>query len=171
MIALLAALLLLPPQRSHAPIDSGRVAREVVAQFYAWYVPEAHRAGAEMRALRDPRWHFSPALMAALRADAAAAAASPGEIVGLDMDPFLNAQDPCHRYAPTGVRPAGKTFLVDVLGSGGCGSHRGPDVTVRIAITGGTPVFVNFLYPKPADDDLVHLLAHLAADRTKQPRH
>jgi YD repeat-containing protein len=167
----LAALLLLTQQQAHASIDAARVARESVARFYSWYVPAAQQAGADMRALHDARWHFSPVLVSALRADSAATEANPSEIVGLDMDPFLNAQDPCDRYAPTAVRRDGKTFLVDVHGSGGCASHRETDVTVRVAFRGATPVFVNFIYPQPHNDDLLHLLAQLAADRAKKPGH
>ncbi len=122
-----------------------------------------------MRALRNPRWHFSSALVTALRAGSVATDASPGEIVGLDMDPFLNAQDPCTRYAPSAVRRMGKNFLVDVVGTGGCDPHRVPDVSVLVAFRGATPVFINFLYPKPANDDLLGLLARLAADRAKHP--
>lgn len=170
MTGFLAALLILTQPQAR-PIDSARVARETVARFYAWYVPAAQRAGADMRALRDPRWHFNPALVTALRADSAATVANPGEIVGLDMDPFLNSQDPCNRYAPTAVRRDGATFLVDVVGSGGCATHRQPDVTVRVAFRGATPVFVNFLYPKPANDDLLGVLRQLASDRAKKPRH
>lgn len=162
-------MLLFTPPQARAATDSARIAREEVARFYSWYVPAAQNAGADIRALRDPRWHFGPALVAALPADSAAAEASPGEIVGLDMDPFLNAQDPCDRYAPSAVRRSGTAFLVDVVGSGGCGRHRGPDVTVRVVFRGLTPVFVNFLYPKPVSDDLLHLLAQLAAGRAKKP--
>jgi hypothetical protein len=167
------AVLLLPllaQQQPRPAIDSARAAREAVARFFAWYVPASQRAGADMRALHDSRWHFDPALVAALRADSAATSASPDEIVGLDMDPFLNSQDPCDRYAPTAVRRDGSTFLVDVVGSGGCEAHREPDVTVRVAFRGTTPVFVNFLYPKPANSDLLAELAQLAADRAKKPR-
>ena len=150
--------------------DSAQTARAAVARFYAWYVPAAAKAAAvDMRALHDPRWHFSPALVAALREDSIASVRSPNEVVGLDMDPFVNSQDPCDRYAPTAVRRAGANFLVDVRGSGGCSSHAGPDVTVRVAFQGTTPVFVDFLYPKPANDDLLHLLAQLAAGRKRKP--
>lgn len=170
MTAFLAALFLLTQQPAHAAIDSARVARETVGRFYSWYVPAAQKAGADMRALHDARWHFSPALVSALRADSAATDANPNEIVGLDMDPFLNSQDPCDRYAPTAVRRDGKTFLVDVRGSGGCAPHREIDVTVRVAFDGTRPVFVNFIYPQPHNDDLLGLLARLAADRAKRPR-
>lgn len=170
MTAFFAALLILTQAQTRPAIDSARVAREAVARFYAWYVPAAQRAGADMRALRDPRWHFNPALVTALRADSAATVANPGEVVGLDMDPFLNSQDPCNRYAPTAVRRDGATFLVDVVGSGGCPSHREPDVTVRVGFRGTTPIFINFLY-KPINDDLLGVLRQLASDRAKTPRH
>ncbi len=164
-------LLFLAARQPRTPIDSARVARDAVARFYAWYVPAAQKAArTDMRSLRDPRWHFGSALTKALRADAAASAASPGEIVGLDMDPFLNSQDPCTTYAPSGVRRAGDAFLVDVRGTGGCEQHAGPDVTVRVTFQGDTPVFVNFLYPKPAEDDLLHLLSQLGGDRAKKRR-
>lgn len=171
MTGFLAALLIFIQPQTRPAVDSARVARETVARFYAWYVPAAQRAGADMRALRDRRWHFNPSLVTALRADSTATVANPGEVVGLDMDPFLNSQDPCNRYAPTAVRRDGATFLVDVVGSGGCASHREPDVTVRVAFRGTTPVFVNFLYPKPANDDLLGVLKQLASDRAKNPHH
>jgi len=62
-------------------------------------------------------------------------------------------------------------IIVDVVGSGGCASHREPDVTVRVAFRGTTPVFVNFLYPRPANDDLLGVLKQLASDRAKNPHH
>lgn len=170
MNQLILALSLLAMQMPARPIDWSAKAREAVGQFYAWYVPASRRAGADMRALSDARWHFAPALKAAMRADRKAAEANPNEIVGLDMDPFLNAQDPCNRYRPTAVRRAGSDFLVDVKGEGGCAAHRTPDVTVRVAIQSGVPVFVNFEYPAPVKDDLMRLLGRLAAERTKPKR-
>jgi hypothetical protein len=43
-----------------------------------------------------------------------------------------------------------------------------PNVTVRVAFTGTTPVFMSFLYP-PSNDDLLHLVTQLAAERAKKP--
>jgi hypothetical protein len=148
--------------------DSTAMARDAVAAFYAWYAPFTTRTSdADMHALRTPRWRFGPVLATALRADRAASAASPGEIVGLDMDPFLNTQDPCKRYAPVAARRAGANFFVDVLGSGGCSRHTKPDVTVRLVFQQGKPVFINFIYSGKPGDDLLHLLAALAAVRAK----
>jgi hypothetical protein len=41
---------------------------------------------------------------------------------------------------------------------------------VRVAFRGATPVFVNFIYPPPHNDDLLSVLKQLAADRAKKPR-
>ncbi len=167
----LAALLsahLTPPDSA---ADSAKIARAVVARFYTWYVPLAsHTTGADMRALRDSRWHFDPALAKALRADLAAAARSPDEIVGLDMDPFLNSQDPCDRYAPIGVRHQGGNYFVAVRGSGGCAARAEADVTVQLVFRGGNAVFLNFLYSSKPKDDLLSLLATLAASRSRQAK-
>ena len=165
----LAALLsahLTPPQGN---ADSAKIARAVVARFYTWYVPLAmHTPGADMRALRDSRWRFDPALVNALRADSAAAAQSPDEIVGLDMDPFLNTQDPCDRYSPIAVRHQSGNYFVAVRGSGGCAAHPETDVTVRLVFQGANVVFLNFVYSSKPKDDLLSLLSTLAASRSSQ---
>ncbi len=86
------------------------------------------------------------------------------------MDPFLNSQDPCDRYAPIAVRGVGKNYLVDVRGEGGCPKHSKADVTVRVAFAGGNPVFVNFIYDSKIAPDLMTLLAQLAMERaTRRP--
>jgi hypothetical protein len=80
----------------------------------------------------------------------------------------LNSQDPCDRYAPTGIRRDGTSWLVDVRGSGGCEAHQTTDVTLRVAFQSGHVVFANFIYSRTADDDLQHVLAHLAIERAKK---
>lgn len=167
MIAAILFGLLLPAQQ--AKVDSSAVALKTVAEFYSWYVATAaDNPGTDMRALSDKRWNFGADLTRALRVDSAAAAKSPDEIVGLDMDPFLNSQDPCDRYHPVKVRRSGGKFLVDVVGSGGCPAHTKPDVTVVVRFAGHQPVFTNFIYSSRAHDDLLGLLAQLAADRAKK---
>ncbi len=165
----LAALLCGHVTPSASTADSATIARDVVARFYSWYVPLAKQTPlADMRSLSDSRWHFAPALVRALRADSAAAARSPGEIVGLDMDPFLNTQDPCDRYSPIAVRHQRGSYLVAVRGSGGCAAHAEADVTVRVAFQGENAVFLNFVYSSKPKDDLLSLLASLAMSRSKQ---
>lgn len=72
-----------------APGDAAQ-AGAFVQSFYDWYVKAEIDSDA---ALKKKPAYFSPELTKALKADAVAAAKSPGDIVGLDFDPFLNAQD------------------------------------------------------------------------------
>ena len=60
-------------------------------------------------------WSGFPVLLAGLKEDMAAAAAAPeGEEVGLDFDPFLDAQDPADRYEVKSVSKKGTKYLADV---------------------------------------------------------
>jgi len=154
------------------PALSADSARRTVDDFYTWYVPiQKQTSSANMRAIRDRPALFSPELVTALRADSVASAASPGEVVGLDGDPFLNAQDACDRYATAGVVETGGRFLVQVLGSGGCVAHTTADVTVEVTPTDANLVFTNFIYSPRERDNLVALLAYLdSTRRAKQPK-
>jgi len=149
-----------------SPALSADSARRAVDEFYGWYVPiQKQTARADMRAVHDRGALFSSQLVTALRADSVASAASPGEVVGLDGDPFLNAQDACDRYSSAGVAEVGGRFLVQVLGTGGCAAHTTADVTVEVTPTNGNPVFTNFIYSPRERDDLVSLLAYLDSTR------
>jgi len=141
-------------------------ARKAVDDFYAWYVPMQHDTPmASMRAIRERRTSFGADLAAALRADSAASSQSPGEVVGLDGDPFLNSQDPCEHYATTGVAEVGSRFLVQVVGSGKCEAHTNADVTVEVTPANGRLLFTNFVYSARDKDDLIATLADLATAR------
>ena len=151
---------------SSNPALSADSARRAVDEFYGWYVPvHKQTSGATMRAIHDRATLFSPTLVAALRADSVASAASPGEVVGLDGDPFLNAQDACDRYSSAGIAEVGDRFLVQVLGSGGCADHTAADVTVEVTPTNGNFLFTNFIYSPRERDDLISLLAYLDSTR------
>ena len=148
------------------PALSADSARRTVDDFYSWYAPiQKQTSSANMRAIRDRPSLFSPELVTALRVDSVASAASPGEVVGLDGDPFLNAQDACDRYASAGVVETGGRFLVQVLGSGGCLAHTTADVTVEVTPTRGNLVFTNFIYSPRDRDNLIALLAYLDSTR------
>jgi hypothetical protein len=133
-----------------------------VQAFYNWYLPRtATGTGAPwMRAIRERRALFAPAIIAGLRQDSVASARSPDEIVGLDGDPFLNSQDPCDRYEVRRVRRAGERFLADVFGAGSCGRHAQPDVVVEVVRRAGGWRFENFRYSDPPGD-LLALLREL----------
>ena len=118
-----------------------------------------------MQAVRERPALFSTDLVTALRADSTASAQTPSEVVGLDGDPFLNAQDPCDHYSSNGVAELGGHFLVQVVGAGGCAAHTTADVTVEITPTNGRLVFTNFIYSSRDRDNLVATLADLAATR------
>jgi hypothetical protein len=65
-------------------------AKRLVQGFYDWYVPRALKGDAVGLALSSKASAFAPRLSKALKEDQAATAQSPGEIVGLDFDPFLD---------------------------------------------------------------------------------
>lgn len=139
------------------------VARAVQA-FYDWYVPRAVAPGPTdvvlLAATRGPL-PFDSLLVHWLRVDASARARADGEVVGLDGDPYLNAQDPCEGYHVSAVRARGAELLVDVIGRGGCPPHDTPDVTVVLTRVQGRWTVRDFLDPNRDDDALTALLKRL----------
>ena len=141
-------------------------AQSFVQGFYDWYVKQSQQdnnlSGVEL-ALRDKPGLFSAALTHALREDLAASAKSPDEVVGLDFDPFLNAQDVCAPYKTGKVTKQGDTYDVEVSGS--CpdsGSHQ-PDVIAEVKPRNGRWMFVDFIYP--GNGDLLKVLKSLKEER------
>jgi hypothetical protein len=117
----------LPAAAQSAVGDSAKAAQRFVGAFYAWYAPVALTANREpgaMIALRRRRTALAPALAKALAADLAAQARVPGEIVGLDADPFLNSQDPCETATVGAALRDGGAFRVPVFAI--CGGTRTP---------------------------------------------
>src|ERR1700679_2038530 len=86
---------------SKTKIDDKESARVFVQKFYDWYnalsnaeTPDKNDVvPAETVALNKKADYFDVPLRAAIIEDQNAQAKVPGEIVGLDSDPFLNAQD------------------------------------------------------------------------------
>jgi len=147
---------------------SPQPAQAFVQGFYAWYVKQSDRNNALSSvelALKDRPEVFSDALVRALREDIAASAESPDEIVGLDFDPFLNAQEVCEPYKVGKVAKRGDAYGVEVFGS--CpdsGDHR-PDVIAEVKTLNGKWIFVNFIYP--GNGNLVNVLKLLKKERQK----
>ena len=152
-------------KRTAPPDNNAERAQRATAEFYSWYRPLADSSEASMRAVRERSSSFSPVLVTALRADSVARATARSEIVGLDRDPFLNAQDPCDRYQPVRTTRQGSRYLVEVLGSGGCAAHDKPDVVVNISVQRDRVVFENFMYSTNPSDDLLSLLQRLSASK------
>jgi hypothetical protein len=165
--------------RAHSGSDAKaiRTVKRFVQGFLDWYVPEAledHKVPASDLALKHKQSAFSPALFRALKADSEAEAKdTSGFIVGLDFDPFLNAQDPCDHYKVGAVTHQRHRYLVEIHGYGGCADHRGPRVIAEVARRKGRWVFTNFHYPASGDvprPDLLSTLRLLREDRRKPSR-
>jgi hypothetical protein len=105
-----------------------------------------------------------------LEGDLAASKKSPGEIVGLDFDPFLNAQDIAERYLVGNVTSKGDHYWVEVFGVWNGQKNSNPDVVPEVAFENGHWIFTNFHYGKtdiPVNENLVSILEVLQKDRQK----
>ncbi len=165
-------------RRRAAAITPEQTCRAFVQKFYAWYtskpIQENHEVSADHLARKQHPDYFAPALKKALETDEAAASKSPDEVVGLDGDPFLNAQELDDRYY------AGLATIDD----GVCkvpifGVNRPPNpptdrhmkhlpaVTALLKNQGGKWVFQDFQYD--GNETLLSVLAQLAKDRQHPP--
>ena len=155
--------------KSQSDINS---CRDTVQKFYDWYLksvqPTAKTSMTEAAMKAKPSL-FDPALREKIVADLRASAKNPSEVVGLDFDPFLNAQDDPEKMAVGNATMKGGNCLVEVYRtSHGKRENKKPDVTPELALRNGQWTFVNFHYPPgsvPEDNDLLGVLKKLAADR------
>lgn len=151
----------------HAPAPSDPAlasAADFTRSFYAWYVPKADKGMGAQLATGDSAYLLDSTLVAALRADAAAQAKDSEEVVGLDGDPFLNAQDFCQSYEVGAARRDSAHVLVEVFGVCDGKKHATPDVLAELAPRGSSWVFVDFRYPE-AHSSLSRTLAELRDSR------
>ena len=143
--------------------------QKFVQDFYSWYekldASGKKKSMLEQALIAKPT-NFSPALMSALRADIKAQSLNPGELVGLDFDPFLNAQDIAKPYEARKVTMKGTHYLVDVYGTWNGKKSAKPDVTPELSLSNGTWIFENFHYDqdKPSTD-LIGVLKSLRDER------
>lgn len=139
--------------------------------FYNWYLEEERGVD---DVLRQKKEVLSPELYKALKADRDAQKKS-RYIVGLDFDPFLNAQDVASKYEVGAEIAKGGTYWVPVYGwwPGGKGHerperHKKPDVTAEVKCQGAVCKFVNFHYDSqddPTNENLIGVLENLKKDR------
>ena len=134
-----------------------------VQRFYDLYTPMS--ASGWARAIRSQAlWDFlDPALARALKADADAQANSPNDIVGLDFDPFLSAQDPWHRYEAGKATKMGAGYDVRVHGVIKGKRRPAPSLVVDLRPAGDHWVIKDFHYPD--GDDLIGDLRQNQKDR------
>lgn len=163
--------------QSPTPTASSDACKRFVQQFYDWYLAKDNammnsnnQESVFEVTLREKRSSFSSGLMKALEEDLAASKKSPDEIVGLDFDPFLNAQDTPERYVVGAVRTKDDHYLVEVFGFWNGRKNSKPDLIPELALENGKWIFTNFHYEKsdiPANENLVSVLQQLKKDREK----
>jgi hypothetical protein len=142
--------------------STAHMAARFAQRFYDWYARQGERFDV---AVRDSPAFFALQLLRDIRADVEASARSPGEIVGLDWDPFLGTQDPCNPYRVGETTRRGDTVLVPVKGM--CTDRNptpGPDVIAELRFENGRWTFVDFRHVGDAGS-LVHDLAKLREAR------
>jgi hypothetical protein len=148
-------------QRPNIAPDS---VRKVVQRFYDWYVPRAAKPRGRdmiMVAATHGPVAFDAELVRWLRIDSTARARAKGEVDGLDGDPYLNSQDPCDSYSAQNATAAGQSFMVPVLGKGGCEARKVPDIIVEIANRGGRWTILEFRDPNRRNEGTIPLLRQL----------
>jgi uncharacterized protein DUF3828 len=131
----------------------------VVATLYRYHF--AHQQNWDVT-YRRQRALFAPSLASLIDADNRAAAASPGEIVGLDFDPLTNAQDEMTGFTVGTATRDGADAVVPVVVRQG--SER-TSLRVRLARSAAGWRVTN-VYP---EGNLVAILRQLAADRARKP--
>jgi len=171
---LVLALASAAPAAAAPPTEAS--CRAFVQKFYDQYrsfAQKEHKGRACDLAVRARPSLFSPELRRRLEADSAAQARSKEEIVGLDFDPFLNAQDFASRYVVRNVVRHGQGYRAEVYGSNEGKQGTKPDVMPELVRRGSGWMFVSFHYPG-ADghpkSDLLSVLRQLREDRRKGPR-
>jgi hypothetical protein len=154
-----------------------RSCRKFVQNFYNWYIEPSVQerkhlestAKHEDRDIDQMRSYLSPELYRVLKIDYDAQAKVPGEIVGLDFDPVLNAQDVADRYVTGKITPGKKSWRVEVYGFWNGEKSKKPDVVPELVPFKGKWRFVNFHYLRDKQrDDLIGVLKYLREDRQRQ---
>lgn len=150
------------------PTSDFKSAPAFVQDFYTWYGQEEkldhHMALSDYAIKTKPRL-FSAAILQGLQADEAAQAKVPDEVVGLDFDPFLNAQDDCGAYKAGKVRAVGASYRIELFDHCSDSKPVRPAVIAVVEKRNGSWVFVDFVYP--GDGDLLSVLRSLKQERER----
>jgi len=152
-----------------APDPDLASAAQFVRAFYQWYVPAAQAGTGLQRAMQDSSALFAPVLVRAIEADGEAQAKNPDEVVGLDGDPFLDAQDFCPPYEVGSARRDAGAVLVELRGNCAGRTDSVPDVLAELHGSPGAWVFTNFRYPG-RNSDLMKDLEELRRQREAPPK-
>jgi hypothetical protein len=168
---LLCAATCFPSPQTAQDIELEKSCREFVQKFYDWYVPQAldlKVTNAPGLALKTYAYVFTPELVKLLQEDSDAQAKHPGEIVGLNFDPFLSSQDPSDQFVARSIIRKGGSYLVEVNGISSSG--RKEKIIAEVVRKKDRWLFQNFHYPNfekdtAKDADLITILKRLRETR------
>jgi Protein of unknown function (DUF3828) len=171
-----------PPQVAPVPTVTANVndeqsCRLFVQNFYDWYFnelnhPQKQPASTQKGApVLDEVQRLRPELLSTelhlmLREDAAASAKSPDDIVGLDFDPYINAQDWDQKYQLGDAKQQDGHCRVTLWDHEPGKSHKA--VEPELVPANGNWLFVNFHYfndKNGPDGDLIRVLNALKQER------
>ncbi len=145
------------------PATDADSAHRFVQSFYTWYVPVAKKSPGLDALLKSKPTALEPGLLQALQRDLEAQKKNSEDIVGIDFDPFLYAQDFASRYELGNTSERDGHYFVEVFGVTSGKKSKQPDLVAEVAKAAGGWQFVNFQYPDGTD--LRSLLQTLAKQR------
>ncbi len=145
-----------------------KTCRDFVQGFYNWYLKQTTKGRASDVALRYRKYAFSSELSQELKEDSRAQDKVVGELVGLDFDPFLNAQYIEDSYVVGKITPRGNRYWAEVYGVHDGKKTATPAVVPEVMLRDGHWIFVNFHYGKskyPENENLLSILKVLRNER------
>lgn len=155
-------------QRASAPSaveqDAMRFTQDFLRRYLGQFEESPERA-ANWNPLDGIREDLSPGLLAALAADRDASIANDDEIVGLDFDPFINAQDVCEAYEARAAVARDTTTDVGVYNTCDWGHPLIPDVIYQLQRHGDRWMVVDLRYG--GGQSLLEVLAYYAEQRKR----
>ena len=160
---------------AYADDSMDKSCKQYVQEFYDWYLKKCtgvHTYDPTTEALKNKKFAFSKELQSKLQEDHDVAQLFPGEIVGLDFDPFFNGQDMGSKYTVAYVKRVGSKYQAEVFATFDGKQSKKPDVVPELTYENAHWVFVNFLYPGasiPENSDLLSVLKQLKKDRPPLP--
>lgn len=176
MLSLIFAIFVSAPNWAMADEAKIKSCKNFVQSFYSWYLTKCQGNQTEdstLAVFKNKKFGFSKELETKLKEDHDVAALFPGEIVGLDFDPFLNAQDVAQKCTVGKASQSGEKYRVEVFSVFDGKKNSKPDVVPELIQQNGNWIFINFLYPDasiPVNKDLLSVLNQLKKDRPPLPK-
>jgi len=171
-LALIAGSIGLGVQAKGSPMEES--CSSFVQGFYSWYIKPSGKPPKEhtdQEVLKAKSSSFDAELRRQLKVDYDASAKVSGEIVGLDMDPFLATNaEPYEHYSIGKITEKNGAYLVEVYGTTKGKKTDKPVVTPELKFKDKHWEFTNFHYGKsefPENENLLSILKCLRESRAK----